>query len=225
MNLATYYARPDAQAQAVAAGGVTTEGLWRPDAFDGTERFLAVVEAVRQLAAEGGRADLYGTLHYTGPSSYTAGGYADPAARYRMWRLAATHLARADADDAGVVYLDPTLGIRFDGDPLAWMEEWIQAYTVDLGVPVDAPSVLLRDAYTSSGGVSCPAVVLTRAYTYGRVLVRAKDAWNCNDWDDLGAVDVTLDAPMAPLAPDGTWGTPTSRVRIRNGEAWILGEP
>ncbi len=224
VNVATYYSKADAQAQARAAGGVTTEGLWRPDAFDGTDRFLEVVDAIRQLSAEGGRADLYGTLYYTGPSSYSAGGYADAASRYRMWRLAATHLARADADDTGVVYLNPTLGIRTD-DALAWLDEWLPAYSVDLGFPVDAPSVMVRDSYASSGGVDCPAVVLTRAFTHGRVLVRAKDAWNCNDWDDVSAIDVALDAPMALLQPDGTWGAPTSTVRIRSGEAWILGEP
>ena len=220
VNVATYFAREASQAQALAAGGVTTEGLWRPDAFDGTDRFLEVVEAVRRLAAEGGRADLYGTLRYTGPSGYTAGGYADAAPRYRMWRLAASHLARASEDDPGVVYLNPTLALGVDGDPLA---EWLPAYTVDLGFPVDAPSVALRTTYTASNGASCSAVVLQRTFTGGTVLVRAKDAWNCNDWDEVSAVEVLLATPMSPLAPDGSWGETTRSVRIRNGEAWILG--
>lgn len=65
----------------------------------------------------------------------------------------------------------------------------------------------------------CSAVVLRRAFAHGTVLVRAKDAWNCTDWDDTGAVTVGLATPLRPLLRDGTYGAPVSSVRVRNAEA------
>lgn len=56
------------------------------------------------------------------------------------------------------------------------------------------------------------------------VRVRAKDAWNCTDGDDTGAVTVGLATPLRPLLRDGTYGAPVSSVRVRNAEAWILGD-
>ncbi len=224
-NLATYFTAPEAQAQALAAGGVSVEGLWRPDAFDGTDRFFDVVRAVRAVAAAGGVVDLYGTLGYTGPSGYGAGGYADAPTRYRMWRLAASFLAQPDAGDRGTVYFDPTLAIDFGGDPLAWVATWLPAYATSLGVPLAAPDVASRTTYTSTTGVACTAVVLRRTFARGTVLVRAKDAWNCPDWDGAGIVTVTLPHALRPLQPDGTAGPATDTVRIRNAEAWILLEP
>lgn len=223
VNLATYYTAADAQAQAAAAGGVTTEGLWRPDAFDGTPRFFDVVTALRVLVQSGGRADLYGVLGYTGPSGYTAGGYADAASRYRMWRLGASLLVRAAAADRGVAYLDPTFNIDFGGDALAWRDEWLPAYTADLGAPTGEPALQDGGAYTASDGTSCSYAWVARTFERGQVLVRARDAWNCGDWD--AAAEVALDTPMRPLLPDGSLGAPVSSVTLHNAEAWVLVAP
>lgn len=220
VNLATYYTAADAQAQVAAAGGVTVEGLWRPDAFDGTGRFFDVVGALRGLVRDGGRADLYGVLGYTGPSGYTAGGYADAASRYRMWRLAASLLVRASEGDPGVAYLNPTFDIDFAGDALAWTAEWLPAYGVDLGAPLGEPELHDGGTYTSTDGVTCAADWVSRRFARGQVLVRARDAWNCPDWD--AALDVPLDAPLRPLLPDGSYGAEVTSVTLRNAEAWVL---
>ncbi|MBM4393590.1 MAG: hypothetical protein FJ090_20895 [Deltaproteobacteria bacterium] len=223
VNVATYYTAADAQAQAQAAGGVTVEGLWRPDAFDGTSRFFGVVTALRTLVQAGGRADLYGVLGYTGPSGYTAGAYADPVSRYRMWRLGASLLVRASSADTGVAYFNPTLDIDFLGDALAWRDEWLPAYTVDLGAPLDEPALHEGASYTASDGTTCSVAWVERHFARGQVLVRAKDAWNCGDWDAV--VDVPLDAPMVPLRPDGSYGEAVTVVPLHNGEAWVLAAP
>jgi hypothetical protein len=141
-----------------------------------------------------------------------------------MWRLAASHLAQPDGGARGTVYFNPALDIDFAGDPLRWTQQWLPAYEVGLGAPLGPPEVASRTTYTSSRGVLCSAVVLRRAFAHGTVLVRAKDAWNCTDWDNTGAVTIALSTPQRVLQGDGTWGEPVSSVRVRNAEAWILGD-
>jgi hypothetical protein len=223
-NLSAYITAPASQMQARAAGGVSVEGMWTPDAWDGTDRFFAVLQVLREIAHDGGTVDLYGALGGVGPDAYTAGGYPDAVTRYRMWRLAASHLAQPDGGARGTVYFNPALDIDFAGDPLRWTQQWLPAYEVGLGAPLGPPEVASRTTYTSSRGVLCSAVVLRRAFAHGTVLVRAKDAWNCTDWDDTGAVTIALSTPQRVLQGDGTWGEPVSSVRVRNAEAWILGD-
>jgi hypothetical protein len=220
VNLATYALRDDALAQAAAAGGVTVEGLWRPDAFDGTERFLAGVGALRGLVRDGARVDLYGTLGYTGPAGYTPGGYADAATRYRMWRFAASMLVMAAPADVGTAYFNPTLDVDFQGDPLAWRGEWLDAFAVDLGAPTGEAALVADGRYTSSAGVDCPAWVVGRSFERGHVLVRARDAWNCSDWD--AALSVTLPGAYRVLQPDGSAGARVTSLEVRNAEAFVL---
>jgi hypothetical protein len=209
--------------QALAAGGVSTEFLHRPDAFDGgSDHFERYIKLVQDLMAIGGVADLAGTLCYTGPSGYTAGNYSTSAARYRMWRLAAYYLVREGPGQTGTAYFNPGLCTRnWPTDPLGWTKEWLKAYERDFGSPAGEPYLFKKGSYTA-GTKTCGYKVHARPYSGGLVLVRTKDAWNCTAWGDDSAITLTLPRSMRLLNDDGTVSAASSSVRIRNGEAAIL---
>jgi hypothetical protein len=135
-----------------------------------------------------------------------------------MWRLAAYHLLREKKGGPGTVFFNPTFCIKFD-DPaksLDFIDEWQKGFETDLGAPVSDATVV------QTGTAGCNYSIYGREFEKGRVLVRPKDGWSCNDFSDATGAAVDLDAPLSPLREDGTKGSPVSSVIVRNADAVIL---
>ncbi len=64
-------------------------------------------------------------------------------------------------------------------------------------------------------------LVTGRDYENGLVLVRSRGAWN-EDISTNTAVQITLPSAMSRVAPDGSIGSPTTSLTLRNGEGCFL---
>jgi hypothetical protein len=226
INPAEYALDPQCVAQALAAGGVTTELLDRPDswALEGGERtFQALLELARRVSAlPGGTVDLMGNPFKDGfvPAGFTAGLYESAEARYHLWRLVSYYLMREEPGAPGRVYYDPTLHIRYTepGRELEFLEEWQPAYEVDPGDPVGEPYVLAR------GTAGCDDAIFAREYTRGLVLLRPRDGGACDEYGDATAVTIALPggARMHLLRADGSLAPSSDTITLRSAEAAVL---
>jgi hypothetical protein len=217
VNTAGYSLDPLAVEQILAAKGVTTELMYRPDSWPGAYQFQQFIDLVKQMTAGGGVIDLFGSGCYIGPAGYTPGNFRSSQARYRMWRLAGYYVLKEPDGSAGRVFFDPTFCGSFQpGQELEFTKEWLQAYQVDVGRPSG-------ESYTyQQGKAVCDYIVFGRTYTKALMLVRPKDFWNCTDYGDGTAATITLPKPMRLLRGDGSLGPANTTVSIRNGEAVIL---
>lgn len=221
INTAEYFTDPHAYSQNLAIGGAMTEHLHRADDWtQGSAQYQTFINQVAQMVGDGGSIDLAGTWCYNGPANFTAGNYPSSTERFRMWNLAGYYLVKEPVGSAGIVWFDPNLCIDPDGpNPLSFEDEWLNAYQVDVGQPVDTATVI------QSGSRACTPQgykIFARQYTNAYVLVRPRDDWNCQTYDDTTAVTVPLSEPMVMLEPDGTTSAPMNSVSIRNAEAVIL---
>lgn len=108
LNTAGYSLETLAVDQILAAKGVTTELMFRPDGWAGAYQFQQFIDLVKRLTANGGVTDLFGSPCYTGPVEYTAGNFRSAQERYRMWRVAGYYLVKESNRSAGRVFFDPT---------------------------------------------------------------------------------------------------------------------
>jgi hypothetical protein len=225
LNTAGYSLLPMAVEQILAAKGVTTELMHRPDGWAGAYQYQEFIDLIKRLTAGGGIADLYGSPCYAGPQGYSQGNYRSGPDRYRMWRLASYYLVKERVGSTGRVYFNPTLCMSFNqGQELEFMKEWLPAYQVDVGQPVGDSYVHQQGTagIASSDGRHCPYQIFGRAYTNALMLVRPKDFWDCTDFGDGSSAPVTLPKAMRLLKGDGSLGSPSTTVPIRNAEAVIL---
>ncbi len=221
INAAEWFMTPDVFEQSLAARGAMIEHLHGADRFRGGapeyERFIA---QVRQLVAAGGSIDLAGTMCDEGPPAYTAGDYATPVERFRMWNLASYYLVRDAPGDSGTVWFDPNLCIDpHAAAPLDFRAQWLAACERDVGQPADTASVAQR------GPLACGPDeyrIFVRHYTRATVLVRPADGCAPADYGDGTAVRLALPGPMRLLEPDGSLGAPSDSIALRSAEAAIL---
>jgi hypothetical protein len=222
INGATWSQLPLVLAQSLAAGGVVTEIAHVPDFFDSAQQYEEFLQMVDTIVQDGGLVDLYGQLCRTGPSNYaTAGNYSSAAVRYRMWRLASYYMAREMEGASGTVYFNPAFCTSdFLTDPLKFIDEWLPAYEVDIGLP-DEPR---NPTYQKGKIAHCPYVIFSRSFNSGQVLVlvRPRDEWNCKVYDNSTAVKINLPSPMRLLQGDGTWAAPSTSISLLNADAAIL---
>jgi hypothetical protein len=216
VNPAQYYWLDLAENEYTAAGGVTLELVHKPYDWS-SSGYGNFAERVRRAVDNGVLVDLNGRACDGSPGAYTAGSYPHRDDRYRMWRLASYYYVRGMPGSPGVAYFDPSF--CRDNDSLDdFVAEWAPAYEVDIGDP-------LGDGYVlQSGRAGCAASyrIYARDYTFGRVLVRPQDAYDCNAYGDESAVEVALDEPMSILWADGTLSGPVDAVTLRNSEAVVL---
>ncbi|MDQ6734350.1 MAG: hypothetical protein M3Z35_09605, partial [Nitrospirota bacterium] len=211
--------------QVKALQGVSTEFMHRPDSWgSGAYQYQQFIDAVKEVASNGGTVQLDGNWCYTDPSDYTGGTYASSAARYRMWRLASYYILKEPVGSSGVVYFDLALCSNATMQPLSDPSEWLPAYQVNVGQPVGDSYVHQRGTagIASSDGRHCPYQIFGRTYTNALMLVRPKDFWDCTDYGDGGAAVVTLSHPGYLLKEDGTLSAQTTTVTLRNAEAVIM---
>ena len=224
VNTAEYFMDPLGYSQSLAAKGVYTELLQSPISFTGgAPHYQRFIDQVHQMTSTGGVVDLAYTGCYQVPANFSAGNYATALDRFKMWNLASYYMVRESPGETGRAYFDPNLCINLNSaDPLDFRNDWLAAYEVDVGSPVDQASVYQH------GPQSCTGYeynVFVRHYTNALVLVRPRGDFNCTDYGDATAVDVALPSPMVMLEPDGTLSAPMSAVAIRNGEAVIFVSP
>ena len=217
LNTAGYSLESLAVDQILAAKGVTTELMFRPDGWAGAYQFQEFIDLVKRLTATGGVTDLFGSPCYTGPVGYTAGNFRSAQERYRVWRVAGYYLVKESNGSSGRVFLNPTFCGSFQpGQEMEFTKEWLPAYQVDVGQPI-------ADSYIyHQGKAGCDFTVFGRAYTKALVLVRPKDFWNCADYGDTTVTTITLPQPMRPLRGDGSVGPSGITASLRNAEALIL---
>jgi len=216
VNPAGYYWYDLAENEYTAAGGVTLELVHKPYDWS-SSGYGDFAERVRRALDNGVRVDLNGRACDTGPGGYTPGGSATRDDRYRMWRLASYYYVRAMPGGPGVAYFDPSF--CNENDSLAdFVAEWSPAYEFDIGDPLDEGYVL------QSGQAGCASTyrIYARDYTFGRILVRPQDNYDCDDYGDATAVEVPLDEPMRRLRADGTLSEPATSVLVRNSEGVVL---
>lgn len=213
--------------QYTAGRGLDTEFMHRPDAWAGSYQYEQFLGVAKNLVANGGVIDLHGTWCYQGPSGYTAGNYASPVGRYRMWRLASYYQLKEPVGSPGKVYFNTAFcsnaTIRPQDDPT----EWLPAYQVNIGQPSgETITHMTGTAGTgSSNGRACPYTIFSRTYTKAMVFVRTRDYWDCTDYTDNAGVMVTLPSEGALLREDGSLGPQVTSFMLRNGEAAIAYMP
>jgi hypothetical protein len=216
INPAQYYWVDLSENEYTAAGGATLEFVHVP--FDWSATLYArFAERIQRAVNSGVMIDLFGRWCVTGPSHYTPGNYVNKAARYRMWRLASYYYVRGYPDSPGIVYFNPSF-CNENSSLADYLQEWAPAYEFDIGDPLGEGFVLQE----GQAGCGSPYQIFARQYTFGLVLVRPQDDWDCRTFDDTSAAAVPLSPPMRLLQADGTLSQPLSSILIRNAEAAIL---
>ena len=212
INIGEYFLDSLGLAQALAAGGATTERLHGATRLRrGAAQYRELIAGVRRMVAAGATVDLNCAVCDSGPPQFPPGNYKSGAERYRMWNLASYYLLKERAGDRGIVYFDPNLCIRADSRaPLSFEDEWLKAYEVDVGQPRDS----------TAAWPAGPAPIFARRYDRARVLLRAPDTGA--DSGDATAWPVPLDRPMLLLRGDGSLAAPADTVRLRSAEGVIL---
>ncbi len=222
INVAEYFLDASAFSNAVAAQGAMTEHLNRHDSngLHSHVQYQTLLDDIRQLTQAGGTVDLSGSWCNDGPVGYVAGNYPTPKGRYRMWSLASYYLAKESVGYPGKVYFDPNLCIEQSSQtPMDFVNEWLPAYEINVGQPVDLASVYQQGPIPCSGA---GYAVFRRQYENAMVLLRPRDAWGCSTFGDSTAVNVPLPETMVMLQPNGTYSQNLTSLSLRNGEAVIL---
>lgn len=218
VNANTVALHPLLLPQITAIRGMSTESKHRPDGFAGSAEYQQHLNLVNTLTTAGGRVDLQGSWCYTGPAGYTAGNYATPAARYRMWRLASYYQFKEPVGSAGKVHFN--VAFCSDERPTInqWTQdqaEWLLAYQVDVGKPLGATTLYQQ------GTAGCSYQILGRSYSKALILVRPQDSSACTNFGDSTAATVTFSAPVQLLKEDGTLSAHVTSATVRNAEAII----
>lgn len=211
---------------AVAAGSVHTEGLNTPfREYEGSWGFVddllnagvKVAFAANWYLHENDLIKLGAWEHWK--TQYTGGNYGSGLRRYRMTTLAQHYLltpARLD----GNFYWNPNP----QDWAVAYSKQWIPAFEVDLGSPIDAFRVLLA---TGVDGTGQNYDLFRRKFSHAWVFVRPMKKSANTSWDDSTAIAVPLpEDGLSLLTPDGT-AVPLygNRLWLRNGEGVILLRP
>lgn len=213
INPSAYYWIDISEAEWMAAGGVCLEYVVTPTTF-AADSFAGFIDTARRAAQHGVLFEMAGVWGGRGPDGYTAGNYATPYDRYKMWRLASYYIVRGYRDDPGVVLFEPSFNNENDS-LAAYQFEWPDAAEVDVGSPQ-------ADAYVSlTGEGPCGAYkIYARAYSRGLVLLRPMDTPSCTDWDT--PVSVPLNRTVGRLNEDGSVTPLSGSLQLRSGEAVIL---
>jgi hypothetical protein len=215
VNLASYMLNPLAKQQQLAANGTGTEFMHQPLAWAGWYQYAEYLDFTKQVVDGGGVIDAEGHWCYTGNLE---------RGRWNLWRLAAYYQIKEPAGSSGKVYLNLSLCSNSNLRPSEDLQEWLPAYQVDVGQPLNQTTLFQegKAGTSTSDGRQCDYKIYGRDYTKALVLVRPKDFWDCIDFGDGAAATVSLPSSMRLLRSDGTVGEPTNRLRLKNAEAAIL---
>jgi hypothetical protein len=215
LNQASYMLDPLAKQQQLAANGTGTEFMHQPLAWAGWYQYAEYLAFTRQLLSAGAVIDAEGHWCYTGNLDRD---------RWNVWRLAAYYQIKEAAESSGKVYFNLSLCSNSNLHPSGDPPEWLPAYQVDVGQPVNETTLFQegKAGIATSDGRQCDYKIYGREYTNGLVLVRPKDFWDCMDFGDGAAVTVRLPSPMRLLRANGTVEEPTTTLRLRNAEAAIV---
>jgi hypothetical protein len=224
VNTAGYMLDSLSADQFMAAKGLDTEFMHRPDTWAGSYQYQQYIDLLKDLVSRGGIVDLHGTWCYQGPAGYTAGNYSSSLGRYRMWRLASYYQVKEPSGSSGIIYFNTAFcsnsSVQVSTDPT----EWLPAYQVNIVQPAGDTVTYQQGTagIASSDGRPCPYTIFARPYTNAMVLVRSKDFWDCTDYGDAAAVTVPLPSPGQLLREDGSLGPQITSIRLRNAEAAIV---
>jgi len=226
VNPAAYYWMTLAEEEYTAAGAVTLEHVHTP--FDlRTSSYSGYITRVNRGMDNGVIMDLAGNMCASGgPYDGEAGNYDTPYNRYRMWRLAAYYQVRGNESQPGRAYFDPSF--CYSNPTFShFLNEWMDAYEYDIRDPLGETQIYSDDnSGNCQESTGIPYKVFSREYTYGLVLVRPKDHYNCNTYDDSTAITIALPQAMYMLKADGTLSSTTfDSMQMRNSEALILIKP
>ncbi|WP_447983604.1 hypothetical protein [Nitrospira sp. Nam74] len=215
LNQASYMLDPLAKQQQLAAQGTGTEFMHQPLAWAGWYQYAEYLAFTKQLLDAGAVIDAEGHWCYTGNLERD---------RWSVWRLAAYYQIKERVGSSGKVYFNLSLCSNSNLRPSEDPQEWLPAYQVDVGQPVNETTLFQegKAGTSNSDGRRCDYKIYGREYTNALVLVRPKDFWDCIDFEEGAAVIVTLPSPMRVLRSNGTVGEPTNRLRLRNAEAAIV---
>lgn len=225
LNLAEYFSVSTAVQTGVAAKGAMTELLNSPlsNAQASAANFQAFLDATKSVTDVGGIVELADTpcgataSVITGKApTFSAGNFDSLTSRFKMWQLASYYLVKPT--NTGRVYLDLNLCLPDTVTVSDLDQQWMNAYMTDVGQPTDATTI------TASGANTCSTTysIFTRHYSNATIMLRPRDSWWCNTYNDATAVTVPLGQTMAILQADGTLSAPITSVTLRNAEAVIL---
>jgi|GEM_PF-1901116 len=223
--------------QEKAAGGTVTEFLIRPTVGDGSENYEHLLAGLEEVLAAGGKIDLLGSIGYhneiAGLNNWIPGNYSTQVGRWQMWRLANYYLVREMEGAPGEAYFSPDFDTSHFGDPahcLDFIDDWLPAYEVNVGYPDGSRNPTYLEGtgnwYTYPwNGQPVHWQVFSRSFGNGNVLVllRSRDAWDCQAFGDESGVQVPLDRPRYLLRENGAFSAqPLTSVTLRQSEAVIL---
>ena len=100
----------------------------------------------------------------------------------------------------------------------SWEEiSWCGSMDYDVGAPLETFST----AQTGTDPSGYSYKIYKRTFERAIVYLRPRGSWN-QDIDEGTAVTVTLDTPFRELYPDGTIGSPTTTISMRNAQGKIM---
>jgi len=159
-----------------------------------------------------------GVLKNTPRYNMNAGNYGTVAERVLLAEYA-NYLMLVDPARMDMLYVDFYLtGSTDPAKPHS--TTWLKAYETDLGLAVDAPSVLKSG--TDGGGQRYDAYA--REFEHALVVYRPLENWAYTNFGDATAETIPLPAGQnwRMLRPDGSQVGPVTNVQLRNGEAAIF---
>jgi hypothetical protein len=219
VNTSDYTLDTMCQNQIIAARGLLSESVHRPDWWGGgADYYQEFIKLTKKITAVDGLTNLYGVPCYTGPQTYEKGNYNSTSERYHMWTLASYYILKEQNKSSGKVYFNPTFCIDFlnQSKSLDFINEWLPAYEYNIGQPLDSAFVF------QSGKSMCDYKIFARKYENGMVLVRPKDNWNCINYGDSSGAMISTNDSMQMLLADGSKSAFSKTFKIRNAESLIL---
>ena len=148
------------------------------------------------------------------PVGYTAGNSSTAGNRARLVELAMYYLGKDPANQLAYFNILGAWG-------LPYTESWTGAQEVNIGTPVGG-RVTLKTGVDANGQ---NYTIFARDFTNGYVVLRTKESYAYNTYNDTTVATATLPRTLVPVAADGTLGTNVTQVTLRNSEAAIFMDP
>lgn len=148
------------------------------------------------------------------PSGYTAGNSSTPGNRARLVELSMYYLGKDAANQLAYFNILGAWGLPYS-------QSWTGAQEVNIGTPV-GNRVTLKTGTDANGQ---NYTIFARDFTNGYVVLRTKESYAYNTYNDTTSATATLPRTLVPIAADGTLGTNVNQVTLRNSEAAIFIDP
>lgn len=148
------------------------------------------------------------------PAGYTAGNSSTPGNRARLVELAMYYLGKDAANQFAYFNILGAWGLPYS-------QSWTGAQEVNIGTPIGG-RVTLKTGVDANGQ---NYTVFARDFTNGYVVLRTKESYAYNTYNDTTSATATLPRTLVPVAADGTLGTNVTQVTLRNSEAAIFVDP